>query len=37
LSLNGKTVVPAVASISNLTASANQNQLTARVGIRAKF
>jgi predicted porin len=37
LSTNGKTVVPAVASISNLTASANQNQLTARVGIRAKF
>ena len=37
LSSTGTTVVPAVASISNLTPSANQNQLTARVGIRAKF
>jgi predicted porin len=37
LSTTGTKVVPAVASISNLTASANQNQLTARVGIRAKF
>jgi predicted porin len=37
LSTTGTKVVPAVASISNLTASANQNQLTARVGIRTKF
>jgi predicted porin len=37
LSSNGAAVVPAVASISNITASANQNQLTARVGIRTKF
>jgi predicted porin len=37
LSTTGKTVVPAVASISNIPASANQNQLTARVGIRTKF
>jgi predicted porin len=37
LSSTGTTVVPAVASISNLTPSANQNQLTARVGIRTKF
>jgi predicted porin len=37
LSTSGTTVVPAVASISNIPASANQNQLTARVGIRAKF
>ena len=37
LSTSGTKIVPAVASISNLTASANQNQLTARIGIRAKF
>jgi predicted porin len=37
LSASGTTVVPAAASINNLTPSANQNQLTARVGIRTKF
>jgi predicted porin len=37
LSLTGTKVVPAVAAISNLTASANQNQLAARIGIRTKF
>lgn len=37
LSTSGTTVIPAVASISNLTPSANQNQLTARIGIRTKF
>jgi len=37
LSATGTTVVPAVASISNLTPSANQNQLAARIGIRTKF
>jgi predicted porin len=37
LNTAGTGITPAVASISNLTPSANQNQLTARVGIRAKF
>jgi predicted porin len=37
LSASGTTVVPAVASISALTASTNQNQLAIRVGIRSKF
>lgn len=37
LSATGTTVVPAVASLSNLTPSSNQNQLTARIGIRHKF
>jgi predicted porin len=37
LNAAGTAPTAAVASISNLTPSANQNQLTARVGIRAKF
>jgi predicted porin len=37
LNAAGTAPTAAVASISNLTASANQNQLTARVGIRTKF
>ncbi|MGN6315591.1 porin [Trinickia sp.] len=37
LSTSGTTIVPAVASISGLTASANRNQLAVRVGIRSKF
>ncbi|HTH76156.1 MAG TPA: porin [Trinickia sp.] len=37
LSTSGTTVVPAVASISGLTASTNRNQLAVRVGIRSKF
>jgi predicted porin len=37
LNTAGTGITPAVASVSNLTPSANQNQLTARVGIRAKF
>jgi len=37
LNAAGTAPTPAVAAISNLTPSANQNQLTARVGIRAKF
>lgn len=37
LSSAGSTIVPAVAAISGLTASTNQNQLVARVGIRSKF
>ena len=37
LNAAGTAPTAAVAAISNLTPSANQNQLTARVGIRAKF
>lgn len=37
LSSTGTTIVPAVAAISNLTPSANQNQFTARIGIRTRF
>jgi predicted porin len=37
LSTSGTTIAPAVASISNLTPSANQNQLTGRIGVRTKF
>lgn len=37
LSTAGTTIVPAVAAISGLTASTNQNQLVVRAGIRTKF
>lgn len=37
LSTAGTAIVPAVASISALSASNNQNQLAVRVGIRSKF
>jgi len=37
LSTTGTTIVPAVASITGLTASTNQNQFAARVGIRTRF
>jgi predicted porin len=37
LSTSGTAIVPAVASISGLTASTNRNQLAVRAGIRSKF
>jgi len=37
LSATGTTPVPAVAAITGLTASTNQNQFAARVGIRTRF
>lgn len=37
LSSTGTAIMPAVASISGLTASANQNQLAVKAGVRVKF
>lgn len=34
---DGSTIVPAVAAINGLTASSNQSQFTARIGVRHKF